>query len=59
MAHSCPECGQCCYCGGDIDDCLFDFPDCVERCTHCPPEGVEDEGDPIPCGTYPLVEDTP
>jgi hypothetical protein len=24
MAHSCPECGEACYCGDDIDDCLFD-----------------------------------
>jgi hypothetical protein len=20
MAHTCPECGRLCYCGGDIDD---------------------------------------
>lgn len=24
MAHSCPECGCACYCGGDIDDICFD-----------------------------------
>ena len=30
MAHSCPECGQCCYCGSDIDNCLFDFDDDVD-----------------------------
>lgn len=35
MAHSCPECGAICYCGSDIDDCLFDFDEDVERCTHC------------------------
>lgn len=34
MAHSCPECGLTCYCGEDIDDCLFDFDDDVEACTH-------------------------
>ena len=35
MAHSCPECGMQCYCGSDIDDCLFDFWEDVEACTHC------------------------
>lgn len=35
MAHSCPDCGLTCHCGGDIDDCLFDFEDDVETCTHC------------------------
>jgi hypothetical protein len=34
MAHTCPECGQVCYCGGDIDDCCFDFEENVIRCTH-------------------------
>lgn len=46
MAHSCPECGQCCYCGSDIDDCLFDFDDDVAACTHCDGEGPEyEDGD--------------
>ena len=35
MAHSCPECGQLCFCGGDIDDCCFDFDDDVTQCSHC------------------------
>lgn len=35
MAHSCPECGQLCFCGGDIDDCDFDFADDIANCTHC------------------------
>jgi hypothetical protein len=35
MAHTCPECGRACYCNGDIDDYLFDFPEDVENCTHC------------------------
>ncbi len=39
MAHTCPECGQVCYCGRDIDDCLFDFAEDVINCTHC--DGVE------------------
>ena len=45
MAHTCPECGQCCYCGGDIDDCCHDMPDDVARCTHCPPFGEGDDDD--------------
>ena len=37
MAHSCPDCGQICYCGGDIDDIDFgDDTDEAELCTHCP-----------------------
>lgn len=47
MAHSCPECGSACYCGGDIDDCLLDFDEDVEACTHCDgadePEGFDDD----------------
>jgi hypothetical protein len=35
MAHSCPDCGEACYCGTDIDDCLFDNEDDVIACTHC------------------------
>jgi hypothetical protein len=35
MAHSCPNCGQACYCGGDVDDCLDDFEEDVIACTHC------------------------
>jgi len=50
MAHSCPECGQCCYCGGDIDDCLFDFDDDVAGCTHCDgDEFADDEEDMQQC----------
>ena len=25
MAHSCPDCGYTCHCGGDIDDCCLQF----------------------------------
>lgn len=35
MAHECPDCGQTCYCGGDIDDCLLNTDDDVIGCTHC------------------------
>ena len=45
MAHECPECGQVCYCGSDIDDCLFNFPKDVDRCTHCDGEVEEDYDD--------------
>ncbi|MCE5309669.1 MAG: hypothetical protein LLG20_18700 [Acidobacteriales bacterium] len=45
MAHSCPECGQVCYCGSDIDDCLFDFDEDVEACTHCLGREYEDHED--------------
>ena len=46
MAHSCPECGQVCYCNGDIDDCLNDFDEDVEKCTHwrqCEREDYDDD----------------
>jgi hypothetical protein len=50
MAHSCPECGQVCYCGTDIDDCIFDREEDVVNCVHClgkeeDEEGWEDCGD--------------
>lgn len=49
MAHSCPECGQTCYCGSDIDDCLFDFDEDVEACMHaCGDE--KDDDDCMDCG---------
>ncbi len=35
MSHECPECGQVCYCGGDIDDCLNNFEQDVINCAHC------------------------
>ena len=40
MAHSCSECYSTCYCGGDIDDILFD-DDSEEamECTYCPVDG--------------------
>lgn len=34
MAHECPECGQMCYCCGDIDDCCNNFEEDVINCTH-------------------------
>ena len=35
MAHSCPDCNEVCYCGGDIDDALLEDPQHVQGCTHC------------------------
>ena len=42
MAHTCPDCYQICYCGGDIDDIDFG-DDCDEAmaCTCC--DGMECE----------------
>jgi hypothetical protein len=45
MAHSCPECGQVCYCGGDIDDCCFSGTVEESRCMHCPIDGYDDDPD--------------
>lgn len=44
MAHTCPTCGEVCYCGGDIDDCEFDGTDEQFNCTHCP-DDLDDDGD--------------
>jgi hypothetical protein len=35
MAHSCPTCYVTCYCGGDIDDLVFDNSKEQFSCTHC------------------------
>ena len=45
MAHACPDCGQLCHCNGDIDDCEFNFPEDVMRCTHCIDESDIDDSD--------------
>lgn len=34
MAHECPECGQVCYCGSDIDDCVLNHPADQDACAH-------------------------
>jgi hypothetical protein len=52
MAHSCPECGQVCYCGGDIDDCCFENTPEQLHCQHCPFDCCEDDD-------YPYDEDDP
>jgi hypothetical protein len=35
MAHSCPTCGQVCYCGGDLDDILLEDTEEEEQCGRC------------------------
>ena len=39
MAHSCPDCDQVCYCGGDIDDIVLSGTPEEHACTHCVDEG--------------------
>ena len=41
--HSCPECGQACYCNGDIDDIEAD-PTAADRCDCCA-DNEDDTGD--------------
>lgn len=47
MAHSCPECDQCCHCGGDVDDCIIDGNEAQMKCNHCPWDGVESDDEDI------------
>jgi hypothetical protein len=49
LAHSCPECGYTCHCGGDIDDCIIEGTREEARCQHCPDElfGDDDDSDEI------------
>jgi len=35
MAHTCPDCGYVCHCGGDIDDIILDEFDEQCGCRHC------------------------
>lgn len=41
MAHTCPVCGQVCYCNGDIDDIILDSEEAAVNCTHCDSEDDE------------------
>ena len=41
--HSCPECGQACYCGGDIDDIDTGDEEAADNCTHPAECGDEHE----------------
>jgi hypothetical protein len=40
--HSCPDCGQACYCNGDIDDIDAGDKEAAENCIHCLFEEVLD-----------------
>jgi hypothetical protein len=46
MAHTCPECGLLCHCGGDIDDCEFDGTPEQDACSHCDDNDRECDDDP-------------
>ena len=39
--HECPECGQACYCHGDIDDCTVETEEYSSMMCECPysPDG--------------------
>jgi len=39
--HSCPNCGQACYCHGDIDDCELESE--ADLC-ECPCEDDHEDG---------------
>lgn len=44
--HSCPDCGQACYCHGDIDDCEVETEEySSEHCTCCIHDPADDELD--------------
>jgi hypothetical protein len=38
--HTCIDCGQACYCGGDIDDCEIESG--ADQCTCCAGEDEDD-----------------
>ncbi len=41
--HTCPECGQACYCGGDIDDIEVGDTEAEDNCTCCAEGGQDDD----------------
>lgn len=43
--HSCPICGQACYCGGDIDDIDAGDEVAEDNCDHCDDDDEEPETD--------------
>jgi hypothetical protein len=44
--HTCPECGQACYCHGDIDDCEVETREySAANCTCCLAMVFDDEDD--------------
>ena len=45
MAHTCPECGFICHCGGDIDDIVIGIAPPRRYCAHCQEEDLYDDGE--------------
>ena len=45
MAHECPDCGEVCYDGGDIDDMVMSGTAEELRCAHCPDDVDNDNDD--------------
>ena len=43
MAHSCPDCGSACYCGGDIDDIFMEGTEEEMGCSHCLHEDTRED----------------
>jgi hypothetical protein len=41
--HECPNCGQACDCGGDIDDLQLDDTVEQEECMHCLIDDLDDD----------------
>lgn len=56
MAHSCPDCCETCYCGGDVDDAIIDEPlnqiACGHNCENDDPERDFDWDDYDDVGTH-------
>jgi hypothetical protein len=48
MAHNCPQCGQTCFCSGDLED--HDIGDLYDDCQCClgKLENDNDEDDDLP-----------
>ncbi len=46
--HTCPECGQACYCHGDIDDSEVEAEEyAYEACIHYLTDGCDEESEVI------------
>lgn len=43
--HECPDCGQACYCHGNIDDCVFDAAYCSHDCEPNPDDDFDQEAE--------------
>ena len=45
--HTCPDCGQACYCCGDIDDCEMNTEETYINCVCCLEGGSDYDGDEL------------